>query len=154
MVTQSASPPAAGPPPGPPYSILIADDDRTGRDTLAGLLDARGFVTRTVGSGEEAVEVVRVELVHLVFFDMHMPGMTGLEAYQQVRLVRELLPAILMTADATREILRQAFQAQVHTVLPKPLSKGLVLHTVGQALIKAYGVPPADPTVPPKPTHP
>lgn len=144
MVTQNATP-AAGPPPGPPFSILIADDDRSGRDTLAGLLAGRGFVTLTAGSGEEAVEIVRVELVHLVFFDLHMPGMTGLEAYQQARLVRELLPAILMTADATRDVLRQAFQAQVHTVLPKPLSKGLVLHTLDQALKKSYGVPPAGP---------
>ena len=140
--------PAAGPPAGPPYTILIADDDRAGRDTLAGLLAARGFVTHTAGSGEEAVEIVRVELVHLVFFDMHMPGMTGLEAVQQARLLRELLPAILMTADATRDILRQAFLAQVHSVLPKPLSKGVVLHTVDTALKKTYRPPTPDPQPP------
>ena len=144
--------PSTGPPAGPPFSILIADDDRSGRDTLAGLLAERGFVTLQAGSGEEAVEIVRVELVHLVFFDMHMPGMTGLEAYQQARLVRDLLPAILMTADATREVIRQAFLAQVHSVLPKPLSKGLVLHTLQQALKRTYGVPPAGPD--PTPTHP
>ncbi len=147
------TPPAAAAPPGPPYSILIADDDRTGRDTLAGLLAARGFTTIQAGTGEEAVEIVRVELVHLVFFDLHMPGMTGLEAYQQARLVREVLPAILMTADATRDVLRQAFLAQVHTVLPKPLSKGLVLHSLDQALRKSYGVPPAGPDAP-APTDP
>ena len=48
MVTTTATPPA-----GPPYSILIADDDRTGRDTLAGLLAERGFVTLQAGSGED-----------------------------------------------------------------------------------------------------
>ncbi len=144
MVQQSATP-AAGSLPGPPFSILIADDDRAGREILADLLAARGFQTRTAGSGEEAIEIVRVELVHLVFFDMHMPGMTGLDAIQQARLVRDLLPASLMTADATRELIRQAFQAQVHTVLPKPLSKGIVLHSVGTALSKAYGTPTTDP---------
>lgn len=142
------APPTPQPPPGPPFSILVADDDKASRETLAGLLAQRGFVTLTAGSGEEAVEIVRVELVHLVFFDMHMPGITGLEAYQQAKLVRDLLPAILMTADATREVIRQAFQAQVHTVLPKPLSKGLVLHTANQALTKAYGPIPQPPTPP------
>jgi CheY-like chemotaxis protein len=150
-VTPTAPPPepTTGPAARPPFSILIADDDRAGRDTLAGLLAERGFVTLQAGSGEEAVEIVQVELVHLVFFDLNMPGISGLEAYQQAKLVRDLLPAILMTADASREVLRQAFQAQVHSVLPKPLSKNLVLHTLDRALSKSYGVPPA-----PKPTTP
>ena len=74
--------------PGRAYSILITDDDR-------------GFQTLQASCGEEAIDIVRVELVHLAIFDMHMPRMTGLEALEQVRLLNDLLPAILVTADAT-----------------------------------------------------
>ena len=84
---------------------------------LAALLEDHGFRTVTAGSGEEAIEIVQIEVIHVVFFDMHMPGMTGLEAVQQARLLRDILPAILMTADATREILRQAFLALPREVL-------------------------------------
>jgi CheY-like chemotaxis protein len=63
---------------GRAYSILITDDDRGSRETLAGLLADRGFQTLQASSGEEAIDIVRVELVHLAIFDMHMPRMTGL----------------------------------------------------------------------------
>ena len=123
------------------FSILVTDDDRGSRDTLAQMLKDRGFSTITATSGEEAIEIVRVETIHLVFFDMHMPRMTGLEALQQVRLINELLPAILVTADVTRELMRQALQAPVYSVIPKPVNKNVVMHTMLRALQKMYGVP-------------
>lgn len=126
------------------FSILITDDDRGSRETLAGLLADRGFETVQASSGEEAIEIVRVEIIHLAFFDMHMPRMTGLEALQQVRMINELLPAILVTADATRELIRQAFQAQVFSVIPKPVNKNIVLHTLARALHQVYKDKPAD----------
>jgi CheY-like chemotaxis protein len=147
MVTDTLTDAKAAP--GIAFRILVADDDPGSRSALAGLLSDRGFDTVQAGSGEEAVEIVRVELVHLVFFDMHMPRMTGLEALQQARLVNDLLPAILVTADATRELIRQAFLAQVYSVIPKPVNKNVVLHTLGRALRQVYKVPPpADPTPP------
>ncbi len=135
--------------PDPAFSILVADDDRGSRDTLAQMLADRGFSTITATSGEEAIEIVRVETIHLVFFDMHMPRMTGLEALQQVRIFNELLPAILVTADATREVIRQALQAHVYSVLPKPVNKSVLLHTLARALGQAARKP--TPDVPPIP---
>lgn len=142
MVTEPTTPPTEL---GRTFKILITDDDRGSREALAGLLADRGFPTLQAASGEEAIEIVRVEIVHVVFFDMHMPRMTGLEALQQVRLLNELLPAILVTADATRELIRQALQAQVYSVIPKPINKNIVLHTLARALQQVYGPPPSDP---------
>ncbi len=129
----------------PGFSVLVTDDDRGSRDALAALLADHGFRTVTAGSGEEAIEIVQVEVIHVVFFDMHMPRMTGLEALQQVRLLNALLPAILVTADATRELIRQAFQAQVFSVIPKPVNKSIVLHTLTRALKQSYGDEPKQP---------
>ena len=123
------------------FTILVTDDDPGSRKSLASLLQDRGFTTLEAASGEEAIEIVRVEIVHLLFTDMHMPRMTGLEALQQVRLINELLPAILVTADVTRELMRQALQAQVYSVIPKPVNKNVVMHTMLRALQKMYGVP-------------
>ena len=141
-----------------PFRILVADDDRGNREAIADLLDARGFETILAADGGEAVEIVQVTTIHLCFLDMHMPRLTGLEALQLVRQVNELIPAILMTADATREVMRKALQERVHTVLPKPVSPNLALHAIAQALSKAYGpLPPATgataPPVPPAPTR-
>ena len=50
-----------------------------------------------------------------------------------------MLPAILVTGDPNENVLRQAQQAHVYSVLPKPVSKNLVLYTVLKALARFYG---------------
>lgn len=122
-----------------PFSILIADDDRGIRESLRDVLADRGFVITLAGSGEEAVEIAQVETVHLVLCDLHMPRMTGLEALSLIRQVHEVLPAVLMTADASKDVLRQAFLAQVYSVIPKPVNVNVVLHTLTRALDQTYG---------------
>jgi CheY-like chemotaxis protein len=135
-----------------PYSILIADDDRGNRETLADVLKDKGFRTLTAADGSEAVEIVQVEMIHLVLIDMHMPRLTGLEAVNLLRhTLQRVLPAVLMTADATNELMRQAFQAQVYSVIPKPVNLNIVLHTLGRALAKVYGPPDTLQTPPPTP---
>jgi CheY-like chemotaxis protein len=136
----------------PAFTILITDDDKGSRETLASVLADQGFQTLQASCGEEAIEIVQVQLIHLAFFDMHMPRMTGLEALQQVRLLNELLPAILVTADATREVMRRALQAQVFSVIPKPVNKNVVIHTMTRALVQVYG--PANPAPSPTPSNP
>ena len=149
-VTAMTAEPPASPPPGPAFTILVTDDDSGSRRTLAGVLADCGFGTVEAASGEEAIDIVRVETIHLVFFDMHMPRMTGLEALERVRLINELLPAILVSGDVTRELMRQAHQAQVYSVIPKPVNKGVVLTTLARALTRIYGAPTSPSAEPPK----
>ncbi|MBY0456293.1 MAG: response regulator [Gemmataceae bacterium] len=131
------------------FSILIADDDKGTREALAEMLSARGFRVRLAADGGEAVELVQVDLVHLVLFDMHMPRLTGLEAFAVIRQTLDrLLPAVLMTADATNDLIRQAFAAQVYSVIPKPVNGGLVVHTLERALARVYGPRPERPERP------
>ena len=134
-----------------PYSILIADDDRGNRETLSDVLRAKGFRTILAADGGEAVEIVQVEMIHLVLIDMHMPRLTGLEALNVLRnSLHRVLPAVLMTADATNDLIREAFRAQVYSVIPKPVNLNIVLHTLARALAKVYGPPPdAAPPHPP-----
>jgi CheY-like chemotaxis protein len=68
-----------------------------------------------------------------------MPTLTGLETLQLVRQIDALLPAILVTGDANAQVMRQAQQAHVYSVLPKPVSKNMVLNTVVRALTRFYG---------------
>ena len=129
------------------YSILITDDDRGVRETLGEIVETRGFRPVLAEHGEQAVEIVQHEPIHLVLLDYQMPRLTGLETLQLVRQVNALLPAILITADATRELMRQAFQAHVFSVLPKPINPHVVLQTVVRALGRMYG-PVDDPAKP------
>jgi len=124
-----------------PFSLLITDDDRGSRESLREIFEGEGFRTLLAGSGEEALEIVQAETIHLAILDMHMPRMTGLETLQLVRQINALLPAILITAQASRDLMRQAFSAQVYSVIPKPVTKNVVLYTVVRALGRFYGEP-------------
>ena len=124
-----------------PYSILITDDDRGCRETLRDIFEPEGFRTLLASSGEEAIDIVQDEAVHLALFDMQMPRLNGLEVLELVRQINALLPAILVTADANEGLMRQAFRARVFSVIPKPVSKNVVLYTVVRALVRAYGNP-------------
>jgi CheY-like chemotaxis protein len=123
------------------YSILIADDDRRCREALREIMEPAGYHTLLAACGEEAVDIVRGGGVHLILLDMHMPTLTGLETLQLVHQINSLLPAILVTADASASLLLQAYQAHAYSVIPKPVSKNVVLYTVVRALSRVYGPP-------------
>ncbi len=123
-----------------PYSVLITDDDRSSRETLQEILERQGYRTYLASCGEEAIEVVRAhDPVHVALLDMHMPTLTGIETLEAMRQYNALLPCILVTADASADVMRQAFQARAFSVIPKPVSKNVVVYTVVRAIVRAYG---------------
>ncbi len=121
-------------------SILITDDDVDCREALREIVELQGFHALLAACGEEAIDIVRDGVVHLALFDMHMPTMNGLEVLQVVRQFNARLPAILVTGDPNESIVRQAYQQQVYSVIPKPISKHVVLYTVLRALARFYGI--------------
>ena len=123
------------------YSILITDDDGNCRETLREIVEPKGFRTLLASSGEEAVDIVRADPVHLVLLDMHMPTLTGLETLRLVRQINRMLPCILVTGDDDQNLMREAYQAQVFSVIPKPINRHEVLYTIIRALRRFYGLP-------------
>jgi len=120
-----------------PLSVLIADDDDQCREALRDIVEPEGYRAILAASGEEAIEIIQGESIHLALFDLQMPRMTGLETVQVVHQINALLPCILVTANASQEIIRQAFEVRVFSVIPKPVSKSILLYTMLRAL-KAY----------------
>src|SRR5436309_8679173 len=99
-----------------PYTILITDDDPSCRETLRDIFEPEGYRTFLASSGEEAVDIVRDEPVHVALLDMHMPRLTGLETLELVRQINEVLPCILVTGDSNESLMRQAFRARAYSV--------------------------------------
>lgn len=124
-----------------PYSILITDDDSGCRESLRTIVETEGYRALVASCGEEAIDIVRAEPVHLALLDMNMPTLTGLETLQLMRQINALLPCILVTADVTEWLMRQALRAQAYSVITKPISKHVVLYTVVRALVRVYGGP-------------
>lgn len=118
-------------------SVLIADDDDACRMSLRDIVEPEGYRAILASSGEEAIDIIQEEPVDLALLDFQMPRMTGLETVQLVRQINALLPCILVTANASQEVIRQAFQVRVYSVIPKPVSRSMLLYTMLKAL-RAY----------------
>ena len=127
-----------------PYQLLIADDDSVFRETLRGILEPylRMF---EASSGEEAIEIVECQRVDIVLVDMHMDVLTGLETLQIVKSIDSIIPCILVTADASDQLRRNADEADAYSVLSKPIRKSDLLATVSSALEETYRDPDALP---------
>jgi CheY-like chemotaxis protein len=122
-------------------SLLITDDDSAFRETLCGVFQPRGFRVFSAGDGEEALEILGRQQVHLMLVDMHMPRLTGLETIRRVRQFRSRLPWILLSARLDEALAEQARLAEAFSVLAKPVSRLLITNTVENALRRIYGWP-------------
>ena len=125
-------------------SILITDDDRGSREALREIVEPEGYRTLLAADGEEALDILREEAIHLAVFDVHMPRLTGPEAVEIAHQINAVLPCILVTADANQDVMRQAFSVRAYSVIPKPVSRHVLLYTIVRALMKAYGSLPRD----------
>jgi CheY-like chemotaxis protein len=122
-----------------PYSILITDDDRAQRESLREIFEPVGFRTLLAESGEEAIDIVKDQDVHLALMDMHLPRISGLETMLLVRQLKGgALPMILISAEQDDNLLRKALSAHAFCVLAKPVSRNVVIYVVTKALEKFY----------------
>lgn len=119
------------------YQLLIADDDADFRQALCDIF-APFFRLIEVGSGEEAVELVTQQEIHLALFDMHMKQLTGLDALRQLRALHIVAPCIIITADYTDSLRDDAEQAEAFSVLRKPVTRRDLVSAVANAVESVY----------------
>ena len=105
--------------------VLIADDDPFIRRLIATTLeDVAGFELIEATDGVEAVEVAGRESPTLIFLDIDMPRLDGIEACRQLRALPETqrTTIVMLTAAAESEVQRRAEQAGADLLLTKPFS--------------------------------
>lgn len=81
------------------YSILICDDERDIAAALKIYLEAEGYRTVTAYNGNEAVEAIKQNEIHLALLDIMMPECDGITAMTRIREISNI-PVILLTAKS------------------------------------------------------
>lgn len=119
--------------------LLITDDDRDFRDSLAEALARRGFGLLLASDGCEAIEIIREQPVHLMLVDMHMPRLSGLETLASLRKLQIPTPCILMSAALDERIVDEAEQLSTATILSKPFSLQTITQAIRHILFDRYG---------------
>jgi two-component system, NtrC family, nitrogen regulation response regulator NtrX len=115
-------------------TILIIDDEKNIRLSLAGILEDEGFVTRGAASGEEGLDAVRKEPPELVLLDIWMPGIDGMETLKRLKESHPFLPVVMMSGHGTIETAVKATKMGAYDFIEKPLSLEKILVTVTNAL--------------------
>ncbi|MDF1821461.1 MAG: response regulator [Alcanivoracaceae bacterium] len=112
-------------PPSPGISVLVVDDDQVSQMVIASLLQSLQVQTRTVGSGEEALDALDREKAQVVFLDWEMPGMDGEEVARRIRQAhpQEDIWIICLTAHGADAVMEKARAAGVDDFLPKPVNR-------------------------------
>jgi two-component system, NtrC family, response regulator AtoC len=115
-------------------TILIIDDDDQLRISFDRLLKEEGYGVRTAASGEAGIRMIADAIPDLVFLDVRLPGMNGLEAFKQIHRIEPKLPVIIMTAFGTTETAIEATKMGAFDYVIKPFDVPLMLSTIRQAL--------------------
>jgi two-component system nitrogen regulation response regulator NtrX len=110
--------------------ILVVDDEPAIRDTMRMILEYDGHDVVTAASGQEALAAVERDSPDLVFLDIKMPGMDGLEALGRIRVLNETLPVVIISAHGTASAALEAGRLGAFRFIEKPLSKDYVLDAV------------------------
>jgi CheY-like chemotaxis protein len=112
--------------------VLIVDDDGAARDSLAAVIEAFGFRTRTACNGVEGLEMLAAEIPSAIVTDLHMPEMDGFALMDAVHSTRPGIPVIAISGAIATE--PDVFSAAKHrgavATFPKPLAVLEVIDTI------------------------
>jgi CheY-like chemotaxis protein len=116
--------------------ILVIDDDPVVTKSFDRVLSNKGYAVITAANGEEALKKIAAEEYDVVYTDIKMPGMDGIEVANRIRSNRPWLPVVIVTGYGSDENVARAKAAGVSTVLHKPLSPEMIEGSVHEATLE------------------
>ena len=114
--------------------ILVIDDEQGIRAALGQLLEYEGYEVRTVASAADGIAEYQKWRPHLVFLDVKMAGMDGMEALKKIRELDPSATVVMISGHATIRTAVEATQAGAYEILEKPLDTDRILVMLRNAL--------------------
>jgi two-component system response regulator AtoC len=102
-------------------TVLIVDDERTLARAIKAFLAESGYEAEVVGDGEQALGLLESLRPDVVFSDVRLPGMTGIELLRRIREFDAAIPVVIMTAYGTIEGAVEAVKLGAFDYLKKPV---------------------------------
>ncbi len=114
--------------------ILVVDDEKSIRATLAAILNDEGYRPLAVGSGPEALARIGEEVPDLVILDIWLPDVDGIDTLAEIKRQWPELPVVMMSGHGTIETAVKATKLGAYDFIEKPLSLEKTLLVVERAL--------------------
>ncbi|MBC5993343.1 T9SS response regulator signal transducer PorX [Pontibacter cellulosilyticus] len=116
------------------YNILWADDEIDLLKPHILFLEDKGYDITPVNSGADAIEEFREKSFDIVFLDENMPGISGLETLNELKIIRPSVPVIMITKSEEEHIMEEAIGSKITDYLIKPLNPNQILLSVKKVL--------------------
>jgi two-component system, NtrC family, nitrogen regulation response regulator NtrX len=114
--------------------ILVIDDEADIRESLKMILEYEGYDALLAATGQDGIAQAEREAPDLIFLDVKMPGMDGLEVLQRLRHIVEVTPVVVISGHGTVSTAVEATKLGAFDFIEKPLERERVLVTVRNAV--------------------
>ena len=118
------------------HTILVVDDEPEICDLLQDFLTQEGYQVFTAKNGQEAISLGSQNRFDLALLDIKMPGMDGIEAFQELKNVKKDMEVIILTGHGTLGTAKEAMRLGAYDYLTKPFDLALVKSVIREALDK------------------
>ena len=119
--------------------ILIVDDNITMCKAMDFVLSRKAYAVTTAKDGMEAIERIKEHPFDMIFLDIKMPLLNGVETYKRIKEIRPDAVVMMMTAYAVEDLVREALQEGAYGVLYKPLDIDKMIAIIENARQKKHG---------------
>ena len=123
--------------------VLVVDDDPVVRKSFDRVLTNKGYAVITAENGEEALRKLSEEKYDVVYSDIRMPGMSGLEVAEEIKARQPWTPVVIITGYGTDAAEARAKAAGVTNFLHKPLSPETIEDSARDAMAAPAPAPQA-----------
>lgn len=120
--------------------ILIVDDNISLCKTMSFVLRRKGYAVATAKDGPEAIVRVKERSFDMIFMDIKMPLMDGVETYRKIKQIRPEAVVMMMTAYAVENLVQQALQEGAYGIIYKPLDIEKAVTVIEEARKAKEGV--------------
>ena len=110
--------------------IMVVDDDPAMRFTLQEILMDEGHEVISAEDGYQAIQRATEGSIYLIFMDIKMPGINGVEAFIEIKRILPNCTVVMMTGFSVEELVKEAIAEGVYTVLHKPIAVEQVLDLI------------------------
>ena len=100
--------------------IMLVDDEERYLQTTRKLIEKKGYEVLTALSGEEALEKLKSQNVHVVILDVKMPGMDGNQTLKAIKTLYPLVEVIMLTGHGTMDSAIDGLKSGAFDYLVKP----------------------------------
>jgi len=112
--------------------ILVVDDSFTDRETLKTILEERGYSVVTASTGGEALARVKEKRFDIIFLDVKLPDIDGVDFFEQVKAIDPEVAVIMMTGYSETELMQKVISHGAYTCIYKPFNVDRVVSLVGE----------------------